>query len=686
MRRRPTDDLPEPQDPPEPPLPPPPPSAGLTIVGTNGDDYLEGTAGADIIHGLGGIDAIYADAGDDQLFGGAGDDLLNGGTGADMLDGGAGEDTIRYKASSAGVFVNLAAGVGSNGEAQGDTYVGIEHVLGSNFDDLIIGNSANNNLRGYDGNDLLFGGGGQDSLRGMTGVDQLYGGEGDDVLDGGEGADVLDGGAGEDTVTYIGSLSSWGVVVDLALGTGFSGDAQGDTYVSIEHVIGSNFHDMLAGDAGNNQLRGENGNDTIYGRAGNDMLFAGDGNDILDGGVGADKLDGGIGEDTVSYLAASAGVTLNLNTGVGTGGEAAGDTFVGIEHVDGSAFADTLAGNAANNYLYGAAGNDVLAGGAGNDQLIGGEGHDVLRGGAGADFLDGSEGVDGAYYQDSTTRIYVDLTDNLGYYGDAEGDTYYGIENIVGTAYGDSLTGNAGSNDLVGLGGDDWLDGRAGNDRLIGGEGDDSLYGGLGADKLDGGNGNDWIFYGFSTAGVTVNLVTGVGSGGEAQGDTFFGIENVNGSNFSDFLIGNAGNNILYGGNGNDTIMGGAGQDQLWAGDGHDILTGDSSGIVAADTFVLSPGYGSATITDFQQGVDKIDLGGHTPPNFGTDGQLAWGYIDQNGLHANSLDASDGYFFDTSTHTLYQCEFSNGTLVLHDAVVTINADVPKLETSDFLLM
>ena len=134
------------------------------------------------------------------------------------------------------------------------------------------------------------------------------------------------------------------------------------------------------------------------------------------------------------------------------------------------------------------------------------------------------------------------------------------------------------------------LEGRAGNDRLIGGEGDDTLHGGVGADKLDGGNGSDWVMYGFSTAGITVNLVTGVGSGGEAQGDTFFGIENVNGSNFGDILIGNAGNNILYGGNGNDTIMGGAGQDQLWAGDGHDILTGDSAGVVAADTFVLSTG------------------------------------------------------------------------------------------------
>jgi hypothetical protein len=124
-------------------------------------------------------------------------------------------------------------------------------------------------------------------------------------------------------------------------------------------------------------------------------------------------------------------------------------------------------------------------------------------------------------------------------------------------------------------------------------------------------------------------------------------------------------------------------------------LTGDGNGTVAADIFgVRVAGWhqGYATITDFQQGVDKIDLiGAHHHQNhakledFGTDGVLAWGYTDQNGLHANALDATDKYFFDTSTNTLYECDFSTGTLVLGDSLVTIGADLPRLQTSDFLL-
>ena len=286
----------------------------------------------------------------------------------------------------------------------------------------------------------------------------------------------------------------------------------------------------------------------------------------------------------------------------------------------------------------------------------------------------------------SSSRVSVSLADGRGYFGDAEGDTYFGIENVVGSIYDDLIEGNAGNNELMGLAGKDHLVGGAGDDRLFGGDHDDGLVGGLGADRLDGGNGSDWIYYGFSQSGVTVNLSTGVGSGGEAQGDTYFGIENVNGSNFDDFLIGNAGNNKFYGGNGNDIIIGGGGQDELWSGDGNDILTGDGNGIVAADKFVFDPDYGHVTITDFQQGVDKIRLLGHDQSlaNFGTDGELAWGYTDQNGLHANALDASDKYFFDTSTHTLYTCDFTDGTLTLLDAVATINTDVARLQSSDFV--
>ncbi len=569
----------------------------------------------------------------------------------------------------------------------------------SNF--TLVGTSGNDYIVGAAGADFIYGLDGHDHLRGLGGNDQLYGGNGDDMLEGGTGADVLDGGDGEDTVSYSTSLSSWGISADLVRGTGLSGDAQGDTYVSIEHLIGSDFVDALAGNAGNNNLWGLGGNDSLYGRAGNDLLFGGDGNDILEGGVGADTLNGGAGEDTVVYRASSAGITVNLLTGVAAGGEAVGDTLFSIEHVEGSAFADVLTGNAGNNMLWGNGGDDQLFGGAGNDQLDGSDGNDALRGGSGADYLSGGAGVDTVYFQDSSAGVIVNLDSSVGpvhgFGGDAEGDTYYGIENAVGSNHHDSLNGTAGSNDLVGLGGNDYLDGGAGNDRLNGGEGDDELAGGAGADRLDGGNGSDWLAYWNSQSGVTVNLATGVGTGGDAQGDTYFGMENVWGSSYDDFIIGNAGNNVLAGLGGHDTLIGGGGQDTLRATGGHDILTGDGNGVVAADVFQIGLGgghhhnpQGRATITDFQQGVDKIDLFSRfqdhvSLQSFGSDGELAWGFTDQNGLHANALDATDKFFFDTSTHTLYKCDFSTGTLVLGDALATIGADIARLQTSDFLL-
>jgi Ca2+-binding RTX toxin-like protein len=570
-------------------------------------------------------------------------------------------------------------------------------IIGTNGDDVLVGTKYADEIYGLDGSDTLIGGGGND---------RLFGGAGADWLDGGAGADVLDGGDGEDTVSYMNSPSSWGVVVDLDTGTGHSGDAEGDIYIGIEDVIGSRFNDLIAGTAADNVLSGWEGNDTLIGRAGDDRLYGDIGNDWLDGGVGADLLDGGDGSDWITYASSSAGVTANLNTGLGFGGEAQGDTYVSIENIEGSAFADSLIGNAGDNSLWGGGGNDVLTGGAGNDQLLGGDGDDGLRGGAGADFMDGGEGRDSVYYQDSSAGITAYLTAGLvigfdaeGFGGDAEGDTYYSIENLIGSNYDDFVLGTAASNDLIGLGGNDYLDGGAGNDRLLGGEGDDKLNGGAGADKLDGGNGSDWVYYsssywGDSGSGVTVNLATGVGSGGDAQGDTYFSIENVLGSSHDDFIIGNAANNILNGSDGNDTIIGGGGQDTLYAIGGHDILTGDGDGAVAADVFSIRvSGFhkGYATITDFQQGVDKIDLtGAHfnthaTLQDFGGDGELAWGFTDQNGLHANALDATDRYFFDTSTHTLYNCDFSTGTFVVGDAIATIGADLPRLQTSDFLL-
>src|SRR6185312_6832352 len=140
----------------------------------------------------------------------------------------------------------------------------------------------------------------------------LAGNAGDNILIGLGGNDMLDGGAGIDTASYAGS--SAGVTVSLMTGIGSGGDAAGDTLVRIENLTGSAQADTLEGNAGDNILTGLGGND---------------------------MLDGGAGIDTASYAGSSAGVTVSLMTGLGSGGDAAGDTLVRIENLTGSAQADT---------------------------------------------------------------------------------------------------------------------------------------------------------------------------------------------------------------------------------------------------------------------------------------------------------------------------------------------------------
>ena len=131
---------------------------------------------------------------------------------------------------------------------------------------------------------------------------------------------------------------------------------------------------------------------------------------MLIGGLGADILDGGIGFDWARYDSSNAGINVNLVSGPGTGGHAAGDTYSNIEYVMGSNYGDTITGNNINNYLMGLAGvdtitagdgSDYLLGGDGADQLYGGLGNDQLLGGDGADLVDGGAGYDWARYTSS---------------------------------------------------------------------------------------------------------------------------------------------------------------------------------------------------------------------------------------------------------------------------------------------
>ena len=181
------------------------------------------------------------------------------------------------------------------------------------------------------------------------------------------------------------------------------------------------------------------------------------------------------------------------------------------------------------------------------------------------------------------------------------------------------------ANTQTGTAGDDFLRSDAGNQRLNGLGGDDLLTGGAGADILDGGAGVDLARYLFDPADIEINLETGTGKGGDAEGDVLIRIENISGGIGNDRLTGNNtdnrlngffGNDILNGGAGNDWLLGGSSDDRLDGGDGNDRLEGENGddiliGGMGNDVFRFQSGFdGSDRTTDFGTGNDRLEFGG----------------------------------------------------------------------------
>lgn len=449
------------------------------IGGTNADKF-QGDEGANGFWGGGGNDILEGRGGDDALYGGAGDDVLAGGTGADYLDGGDGIDMADYTSSSEGVYVDLFNGVAHGGDAEGDTLVNIENLRGSAHDDVLIGNEATTILEGGGGNDVLdyshslagvivniktnFAAGGFaegdvisdfEGLRGSNAADTLTGTDGNNDLIGGGGDDTLDGGLGADEL-------SGGDGIDLVLG-GAGNDV----------LDGGAGNDRAEGGDGNDIVRGADGKDAVQGGLGNDMVYGDAGDDGLTGGLGGDHLDGGLGLDTAYYRKSTVAVDVSLTRGTGLYGEAQGDTLVGVESLVGSNFNDILEGDGLNNRLNGGAGADTLRGMGGNDTFLTGGGYDNVDGGAGSDTIS---------YDDSWDYVWVNLKTGVNQYGAASRDTYVSVENVIGSAYGDKLTGDDLANKITGGAGNDTLSGNGGNDYFYEGLGNDTMTGGTGAD------------------------------------------------------------------------------------------------------------------------------------------------------------------------------------------------------------
>ena len=240
-----------------------------TIVSGGGADTVDAGAGNDLVRAGGGGDWVDGGSGNDSIEAGGGNDLIFGGAGADNVNGGIGIDTFSYAGSAAGIFIQLGGAPGNGGDATGDVLIGIENVIGSEFNDVIFGDSA---------------------------VNTLFGGAGTDVLQGGAGADVLYGGDGLDWAGYFGANSD--LVIDLETPGNSSALFAEDTLFEIEVIGGaSSFSTTFIGDAVANIFVGGNVADDVFGNGGNDLLQGGGGADTVDGGAGGDAIMGNKGDD-----------------------------------------------------------------------------------------------------------------------------------------------------------------------------------------------------------------------------------------------------------------------------------------------------------------------------------------------------------------------------------------------------
>ncbi len=475
-------------------------SNGRSITFSEVEDFMVGTDD--------GSDTIVTGDGDDTVFTTGGNDLVTVGQGNDVLDGGTLIDSLSIDLSdeTEGVEIDLTIGAGLEQQTGGtgsiinfETFFGT--VTGSDFDDRFL-------------------------ETGQTIGATFNTGGGDDFVQVSRGADIFNGGAGRDTLfvayTETANAATTSGTLTGSLASGYSG-----TFTSSGRSITfSEVEDFMVGtDDGADIIVTGDGDDVIFTTGGNDNITAAGGDDLITGGANNDTINGGDGSDTASYADGVSAVTVDLNIAVGqaVGGGLGIDTLISIENLIGSAFNDVLTGNGSDN---------------------------ILRGGVGDDALNGNAGSDTADYSDAVgVGVTVDL--NLAgaqlVGGGLGSDTLTSIENLIGSIFADSLTGNGSDN------------------RLDGGEGNDSLFGGAGNDSLIGGDGVDTASYADGASGVTVNLAL-LGAqvvGGGLGSDTLSDIENLIGSNFADTLAGNASANVLSGGSGSDILRGGVGNDTL---------------------------------------------------------------------------------------------------------------------------
>ncbi|RLB33747.1 MAG: hypothetical protein DRH20_13000, partial [Deltaproteobacteria bacterium] len=420
-------------------------------------DYTAFTKGLQVDLGMGTATGTSGIINIHRVLGGAGDDVIAGSAGDDILDGGPGVDTIDYSAAAGGVAVDLGVETPQDtGSAGLDTLLHFENVTGSPFADILTGDQGPNVINGGAGNDTL------------------RGGEGDDVyaLGQGGGTDTIFENPGEGSDTLDLSLMTSGTVFTI-------------------HADGT--------------ISATTGPESIHNAPNLENIVGGSGQDTFtfdDGATLSGAIDGGAGSsNTLDYSRYTSGVSVDLSTGKaqGTGG---------VSHID---------------HLIGGSASDVLTGDDKANVIAGGPGDDIINGGGGADTVD---------YGSAPGAVNVNLSSQSAT-GGGGADTVRNVENIVGSPFDDTLTGDGNAN---------------------------VIRGGPGDDIIDGGGGADTVDYGGAPGAVTVNLAT-MSATGAAGSDIVRGMENIIGSPFDDTLTGDGNANVIQGGPGDDALAGGPGDD-----------------------------------------------------------------------------------------------------------------------------
>jgi len=422
-------------------------SGNDALTAANIDTILEGGSGTNTLIGGTGNDKLIGGNGTDYLTGGMGDNILIGNSGANRFNLGSGNDQIIattsgydyliYEHSKGGVVVNLdqadhsfvdlsgatrtvsalsgASFTSSTDQlsyAVGDTYSDdsgtasdIERVYGSDYQDLIIGNSSNTSEQAY------YGRGGHDTIIGSsnTGIDYFYMDWGGNKIDGLNGTtDIFYLHGGHGITAYLdgsADVNGNGIAdnidrgVTIASGyTGFASNWGDTTYMrNIDNMLGGSGNDTMVGDNNDNQMNARSGLNLVYALGGDDLITATEGNDIIDGGSG---------NDTISFLREGILYNYEVNTSEGVdvflsdsttlnghnsnlwgngaqthtvhGGIDLYNTLTSIENIHGSHYGDYLAGDSGVNIIEGNNGDDWITGNGGADVFKGGSGNDTI--------------------------------------------------------------------------------------------------------------------------------------------------------------------------------------------------------------------------------------------------------------------------------------------------------------------